>query len=184
MGGDGGKDEVCAASATSGGAAGSRPADRLARSSGLAASWRAFQRHATAEPASTLHIRSGRDGSRGVVAKWTRLRLFRNGISRNRVRATGQEMRQETRKETEPTTSATTCNVQRATFNVQRATFNVQRSTLYVVPNELSGEDPYVETAVDFCSPLASSLEVRPASAHMRVSGKVNRKAPKYHWWR
>lgn len=152
-----------------------RSADRLARSSGLAASWRAFQRHATAEPASTLHIRSGRDGSRGVVAKWTRLRLFRNGISRNRVRATAAR---------NAARNAERNGTDNQRDHVQRSTCNVQRSTLYVVPNELSGEDPYVETAVDFCSPLASSLEVRPASAHMRVSGKVNRKAPKYHWWR
>jgi len=109
-GGDGGKDEVCAASATSGGAAGSRSADRLARSSGFAASWRAFQRHATAEPASTLHKQKRCKRGREGVTNRTRVRLFRYDASRNLVRATATK-KDEKKRGRQPARSHTTYNV-------------------------------------------------------------------------
>lgn len=104
----------------------SRPAGRLAWASGFAASWRAFQCHASAEPASTLHIPNGRNCRREVAITRTSLRLFRNDDSRNLVRATA-------------TKNAERNEADNRLDHVQRTTLNVKRLTLYVVHERIFG---------------------------------------------
>lgn len=64
------------------------PAGRLARSSGFAASWCAFQRHATAEPDSKVAQRATPTPALHGTGSRTAMRLFSNRDSRSGVRAT------------------------------------------------------------------------------------------------